>query len=78
MELEDVVYYGQIAEMMKVSPKSVKVYRFRDPNFPKPVTPPEARSPGFLRQDVEEWIRNRPSSKAGTGRPPRVAPDDVS
>lgn len=69
MDLENVMTYADIAARIKVKPDSVKVYRHRDENFPKPIELPfESRTPVFDRDEVERWIASRPGEGA-RGRP---------
>lgn len=72
----DVIFDAEIADLMGVTKKSVQQFRWRDERFPSAVTPPDQRSPGFLRSDVEAYIKARagkPSAdgKKPVGRPPR-------
>jgi len=69
-----VLGYAEIAELLGVDVKSVRIYRGRDADFPEPVTPAGFRSPGFDEVDVLRWIKLREVRRLGkSGAPPRTA-----
>lgn len=82
--ISEVLGYAAVAEVMGISVKGVIAQRARDPEFPAPVTPPELRSPGWAKVDIERYIALRDARRAGKrGRPPlaggpRVPFDDVN
>lgn len=74
LPLGKVLGYAEIAEILGVDVKSVRIYRGRDEDFPEPVTPASFRSPGFDEADVLRYKKLREARRIGKpGRPPRTA-----
>jgi hypothetical protein len=74
LPLGKVLGYAEIAEILGVDVKSVRIYRGRDEDFPEPVTPASFRSPGFDEADVQRYKKLREVRRIGKpGRPPRTA-----
>jgi hypothetical protein len=64
--------YTDIAKLMAVDVKTVRIYAGSDPDFPARVTPESLRSPGFSRADVDAYLQLRATRNEGrSGRPPR-------
>lgn len=68
--LQGVVGYREIADLLGVGVASVRQYGYRDPRFPKPVTPEGSRSPMFLESEVRKWNEERTEARRKkSGRP---------
>lgn len=68
--LEGVVNYAGVAKMLGVGVRSVRQYGYRDPRFPKPVTPEGSRSPLFLVDEIRKWDEERKKERRHkAGRP---------
>lgn len=73
MAKTEIVGYAEIADMMKISVPGVMKAARTDPSFPKPITPPSMRSPGWDRQVMQKYVDQRGAKSAGrSGRPPAV------
>ncbi|MFH8253009.1 hypothetical protein ACH3VR_21765 [Microbacterium sp. B2969] len=71
MAKSEIVGYADIADMMKISVPGVMKAARTDPSFPKPITPPSLRSPGWDRQVMLKYIEQRGARTSGrAGRPP--------
>jgi predicted DNA-binding transcriptional regulator AlpA len=67
-----VIGYASIAKKMGTSVEHVRNLRGKDPDFPKPVTAPEFRSPGFDEAEIDAYMKARAERpRNSTGRPPR-------
>ena len=73
MAKTEIVGYAEIAEMMKISVPGVMKAASTDKKFPKPITPPSMRSPGWDRQVIQKYLDQRGARSEGrSGRPPTV------
>jgi predicted DNA-binding transcriptional regulator AlpA len=60
VDLDDIIGTAEVARLLGFSrPGSVNVYRLRHPDFPQPRKVLSDRCLVWLRQDIEEWMRQR-------------------
>lgn len=66
--------FAEIAEKMGVVIRHARRVVSEDPDFPKPITPPSFRSPGFDEDEVDRYLEQRAErSIRRVGRPPATA-----
>lgn len=66
-----IIGFAEIAEKMGVVIQHARRVVSEDPDFPKPITPPSLRSPGFDEDEVDRYLEQRAErSIRRVGRPP--------
>lgn len=66
-----IIGFAEIAEKMGVVIRHARRVVSEDPDFPKPITPPSLRSPGFDEEEVDRYLEQRAErSMRRVGRPP--------